>query len=311
METLASCRHDRGMWGEGELRSIAEESHGLVDRRTVLWAGFSDPYISEQLTLRRWAQVHPGVYYLNATPMTWRSRILAAVLAAGDIALVSHRTAGVLWGLEGFGGKVIELTVPFVNDPLPIGIVVHRTRRLLPAADVEGIPTTSIERTLLDLASQLPDAILEKALMSALRMNLTSPSLVAQTLIEQGGRGVKGTKRLRRVLLLTDEGATGSVAEVEAAQLIRAAQIPRPVRQHRVRLPNGSNAYPDFSWPDRMKIIEVDGFEAHGSPDQLRHDLSRQNMLLDLGWEIRRFSVDRIRHEAAIVADEITRFVLA
>ena len=311
MEKLASRRHDRAMGGEGELRSVAEENHGLVDRRTVMWAGFGDPYISEQLILKRWAQVHPGVYYLNATPMTWRSRILAAVLAAGDAALVSHRTAGLLWGLEGFGGRVIELTVPFVNDPLPKGIVVHRTRRILPAADVEGIPTTSIERTLLDLASQVSDTILEKALMSALRKDLTSPDAIAQTLKEQGGRGVRGTKRLRRVLLHTDEGATGSIAEVEAAQLIRAAPIPMPVRQHRVRLPNGSNAYPDFSWPDRMKIIEVDGFEAHGSPEQLRDDLRRQNMLLDLGWQIRRFSVDRIRHEAAIVADEITQFVLS
>jgi hypothetical protein len=298
------------MWDEGELRTMAEDRYGLVDRRTVLWAGLSDHYISTQLELRRWKQPHPGVYYLNATPLNWRGHVMAAVLAGGDDALASHRTAGVLWGLEGFWTRAIEITVPFSDEPVPERSIVHRTRRILPAAEVEGIPVTSVERTLLDLAASLPAPILEKAVMSGLRKDVTSAPSLAETLVEQGGRGVKGTRRLRQVLQLVDDGLTGSVAEVEAAQIIRDLPIPRPVRQHRVRLPNGSNAYPDFSWPKHMKIVEVDGYGAHGTPEQLREDLLRQNLLMDLGWEIRRFSVDRIRSEPLLVREEILAFVL-
>lgn len=297
------------MWDEGAIRAIAEKSHGLVDRKTTQWAGLSDHYIQLQLEQRRWRQPHPGVYYLNATPMTWRAKVLAAVLGAGDDALASHRTAGLLWGLEGFSGRVIELTVPFTSEPEPAGAVVHRTRRLLPAADVDGIPATSVERTLLDLAGILPDRVLEKVVMSALRKELTTADLIALTLAEQGGRGVKGTKRIRRVLESVDEGLTGSVAEVEAVQIIRTAPVTPPVRQHRIRLPNGANAYPDFCWPPPMKIVEVDGYGAHSTPEQLRDDLLRQNMLMDLGWEIRRFSVDRIRNEPELVRREIIEFV--
>lgn len=275
-----------------------------------MWFGLTDHYIQSQMDLRRWTQPHPGVYYLNATPMTWQARVLGAVLGAGDEALASHRTAGALWELEGFGGRVIELTVPFTNEPAPKGVIVHRTRRLLPAADVLGIPATSVERTLLDLAAVLPDAVLEKAAMSALRKKLTTTEAIALSLAEQGGRGVRGTKRLRRVLAAVDEGITGSVGEVEAAQIIRTAPVPAPARQHRIRLPDGSNAYPDFSWPRLQKIVEVDGYGAHSTPEQLRRDLIRQNMLMDLGWEIRRFSVDRIRREPALVRAEIIEFVM-
>jgi very-short-patch-repair endonuclease len=58
-----------------------------------------------------------------------------------------------------------------------------------------------------------------------------------------------------------------------------------------------------------MKIIEIDGYGAHSTPEQLRADLLRQNMLMDLGWEIRRFSVDRIRSEPEIVRAEIIDFI--
>lgn len=297
------------MWDEGEIRGLAADSHGLLDRHTLRWFGLTDRYIQEQLRYRRWSRAFPGVYYLNATPMTWEARVLAAVLAAGDEALASHRTAGTLLGLEGFRSRIIELTVPFSDRPIPEGITVHRTRRFLPASEAFGVPTTSVERTLLDLAAILPDTVLEKAAMSALRKSLTTTEAIALTLAEQGGRGVKGTKRLRRVLDAADQGMTGSVAEVEAAQIIRTAPIPSPIRQHRIRLPDGSNAYPDFSWPPLQKIVEVDGYAAHSTPEQLKHDLVRQNLLMDLGWEIRRFSVDRIRSEPGVVRSEIIQFI--
>ena len=299
------------MWDEERTRDLARRSHGLVDRKTVLRHGATDETVRTELRRGRWIRVHPGVYYLNVTPRTWHTDVLAAVLAAGPDALATHRTASRLWRLEGVGGRVIEVTVPHDGRPGPSGVLVHRTRRPLPGADTDGIPITSPERTLLDLAAFVPRAVLEKAYMSALHQKHTTPDLVAAYVEDFGGRGVRGTRKLKQVVPLADEGITASGSEVELRQIIRTCPIPAPALQLRVALPIGGNAYPDFSWPDRMKIVEVDGYDAHSTPEQLHDDLIRQNALMDLGWEIRRFSGRRIRREPLAVGEEITRFVLS
>jgi hypothetical protein len=114
---------------------------------------------------------------------------------------------------------------------------------------------------------------------------------------------------MRRIIGLVADDASGSPAEIDLKDIVIDAPLPLPVQQMWIPLPNGENAYPDFSWPDRMRIVEVDGFEAHGSPDQQQHDLRRQNQLLDLGWEIRRFTATEIREEPQRVRAEIVRFV--
>ncbi len=297
------------MWDLGRVREYAGSNHGVVDRATVLEFGGTDDIIRRQINAARWEELHPGVYYLNVTPLTWHTRVRGAVLAAGAEALASHRTAGLLWNLDGIRGRIVEVTVPYSDKPIPRQVVLHRTRRPLPSDLVVGIPTTSVERTLLDLARYLPDLFLEKALMSALRQHLTTVDSVGRSLVEQGGSGVRGTKRLRRVLALADDGITGSPSEVEVVHLIRSAPVPAPVAQLGVRLPDGSNAYPDFCWPGKMKIVEIDGLDAHSSPDRLHNDLVRQNMLMELGWQIRRFSARRVRRNPQAVRDEIVRFI--
>ncbi|MDP9143434.1 MAG: DUF559 domain-containing protein [Actinomycetota bacterium] len=230
-------------------------------------------------------------------------------MAAGPHALASHRTAAVLWGLDGISGQMIEATVPYSKLPMPSGVIIHRTRRQLPAAVVDGIPITKVERTLLDLAANLPPIILEKALMSAVHLRLTTPDMIAQCLTEDGGRGVKGTKNLRRTLGFVDDGITGSPAEVDVMRLVRVAAIPAPDCQFEIEFPDGAKAYPDFAWPHLAKCIEIDGFDAHGSPEALERDLERQNKLLELGWEMRRFSARRVRRNPDGVLAEIVRFV--
>ncbi|MEA1902738.1 MAG: DUF559 domain-containing protein, partial [Actinomycetota bacterium] len=289
----------------GEIRRFAGQNYGLIDRATALALGMTDRMIEGAVETGRWEAVHAGVYYLNVTPRTWHTEILAAVLAAGPLALASHRTASRLWTLDGVGGRTIEVTVPHDDRPLPDGVLVHRTRRILVPATVDAIPVTTPERTLHDLSPILPGAVLEKVYMSALHQRHTTPERVAEQLRVQGGRGVRGTPKLRRIVPLAHEGRTASPTEVELRQLIRRAPIPSPVHQLRIPLPNSLNAYPDFSWPDRMKIVEMDGFDSHSTPEQQHNDLIRQNMLMDLGWEIRRFTGRRIRREPETVIAEI------
>jgi len=254
-------------------------------------------------------QPHPGVYYLDAVVTTWKTEVLAATLAAGSSALVSHRTAAVLYRLDAVYGRMIEVTVPYRESPEPEGAILHRTRRPNPAAILDGMPMTPPERTLLDIAPILPERALEKATRSSVRDGLTTPEKLDLAIGIHGGRGVAGTRKLRRVVQVVSEDASGSVAEIDVKHFVMDAPVPAPVQQLRIRLPDGSNAYPDFAWPDRMRIVEADGFEAHGTPEQLQVDLRRQNQLMELGWEIRRFTATEIREEPERVCAAIIRFI--
>lgn len=288
---------------------MAAQLHGLVRRSDLVSLGATETEIQRRLGAGRLELVQRGVYYLDCVPATWKSQVLAAVMAAGPDALASHRTAGLLWGFDAVYGRIIELTVPFNEEPEPEGAVVHRTRRPNAVEVLNGIPITSPEKTILDLASILGDKALSKAARSAIRLGLSTPEKMDQVVAMYGGRGVKGTRRTRRVIRMVADDHSGSVAELDLKDIILDAPVPAPIQQLRVRLPDGSNAYPDFSWPDRIRIIEVDGFGAHGSPEQFEKDLRRQNALMDLGWEIRRFTATEIREDPRRVRDEVVRFV--
>jgi hypothetical protein len=283
--------------------------YGFLDRATFLELGLSDATASRRIRDGALERAAAGVYLLDATEPSWKGRVFGAILSAGADAIASHRTAARLWDLDGVISDVIEVTVPYVEGPLPTGFLVHRTRRPLERMLIDSIPVTCVERTLLDLAGLLPEPVLEKALMCAVRRKLTTPGQIAAVIVEQGGRGVRGTKKARRVLSRVDDGVPGSPSEVDMRRLIRSAPIPSPECQLQIKLPDGSNAYPDFAWPDRMKIVEIDGLEAHGSGDALHNDLRRQNMLMEMGWQVRRFSARAVRRERNEVIAEIVRFI--
>lgn len=293
------------------MTKLAARQHGLVDRETARTIGASGHEIRGRLALGRIEELQPGVYYLNCTPATWRTQILAAVMAAGPDAVASHRTAALLHGLEGIHGRPIDITVPYEESPEPEGVILHRTRRQIDAVVVDSIPMTTIERTILDLAGMLRDRALEKVIASSIRKKLTTVEKLDAVIGLRGGRGVGGTRRMRRVLKLVAGDISGSPAEIDMGQLIRDASVPTPVPQLQIRLPSGDNAYPDFAWPDRMRIVEVDGLEAHATPEQLAHDLNRQNQLMELGWEIRRFPARTVRRYPQEVIEEVVRFVNA
>ena len=297
------------MWDEGRLREPAKAQHGLVTRAQALHLGASDKEIIHRLSSRRLEQLHPGVYYLNATPATWKTDVLAAVLAAGPDALASHRCAAVLWGLDGISGRMIEVTVPYLESPEPQGVILHRTRRGNSRAEVDRVPVTGVERTVLDLARRLPEPVLEKAARSAVRDGFTTVELLDDTVRRSGGRGVGGTRKMRRVTAAIAYDQSASVAEIDFRHIVDNAPVPRPIQQLRVRLPGGDNAYPDFAWPDRGRIVEVDGFDAHGDPVAFQRDLDRQNQLMELGWEIRRFAATDVRNHPDRVRADLCRFV--
>lgn len=309
MDFTSRAWHFGGMWIEERIRAVAASQHGLVYRPQLLSLEVSSHEVARRLATGRIEQLHPGVYYLDSVPATWKTAVLAGAIAAGPDALVSHRTAALLWDLDAVFGRMIEVTVPFNEEPEPEGVILHRTRRVNPASVIHGIPITSPEKSLLDLAGFVPERVLQKAARSAVRKGVTTPGKMDEAIGLYGGRGVKGTRAFRRVVAFVADDQSASVSEIDLRLIVMDAPVPTPVQQLQVKLPDGSHAYPDFAWPDRMRIVEADGFEAHGTPEQLQHDLRRQNQLMDLGWEIRRFTATDIREKPDEVRAEIVRFV--
>lgn len=106
-----------------------------------------------------------------------------------------------------------------------------------------------------------------------------------------------------------DDTPTDSGSETEALYLMRRDGIPEPVLQQRFTTAEGDVIRPDFFWPERSKAIEVDGLDGHDSADKLDNDLQRQNKMMDLGIELRRFSARRVRRHPEAFVDEVRRFL--
>lgn len=286
----------------------ASEQRYLLTRDELFDLGGSDEVIESRLSRGLWMRVHPGVYQVDRRPLDWESRLLAAVLAAGPEARVSHRAALVLWGMDGIGSAPVEITMPFGNLAFPEDVIVHRSRRPTPRRECRGIPVSGPERTLLECA-RLPPMVVGKALDSAIRLGITTVDKVWLMLGLEGGRGVAGTKRLRSVLgERVHDTATDSGSEFELLHHMQRGGLPKPELGFEL-YPASGRRIPDFIWPERGKAVEVDGIDAHSSADQLDDDLIRQNELMDLGLEIRRFSARRIRRHPESVVAEIRQFL--
>lgn len=291
------------------MNAVAAGQRQLITRSEVIELGGHDRLIEDRLGQGRWIKVHAGVYQVDRRPLDWKSQLLAATLACGPSAMASHRSALVLWGLDGISTGPVEVTVDYSSLPIPRGVIAHRSRRGRERTTVDGIPVTTVERTLLDCASMLPRIVIAKALDSAIRKNLTSVDDVFDLLVAKGGRGVRGTKALRWVVReRIHDTATGSGSEFELLYHMQMAFLPRPELQHPLFTENGRRV-PDFYWPKLGKAVEVDGLDAHSSADGLEDDLRRQNDLMNMGIELRRFSARDVRRNPTGVVAQIRQFL--
>lgn len=297
------------MRGEQHTQAVAASQRFLVSRAQALDSGMSQEGIEHRVSKGRWLRIHDGVYQVDQRPLDWKSKLMAAVLAAGPDSRVSHRAALVLWGMDGISSAPVEITMPFGNLAFPEGAVVHRSRRPTPTACCQDIPVSGPERAILECCVYLPPMVIGKALDSAVRKKLTTVDRMWLMLANEGGRGVGGTKRLRGVLRdRVHDTATDSGAEFELLYHMQRAGLPRPTLGFEL-YPASGRRVPDLPWPELGKAIEVDGIDAHSSGDKLDDDLQRQNEIMDLGLEIRRFSARQIRRDPQGVVAEIRKFL--
>lgn len=237
-----------------------------------------------------------GVYAVGRPELTRYGRWMAAVLACGPGAVLSHKTAAALWGIFHERSVPIEVAVPVTSGRRCPGVRIHRREKLSPS-DVTshwGIPVMNVALTLIDLACSLDRAQLERAINEADRVDLIDPSALRAALDAYAGRpGVARLRELldRRTFRLTD-------SDLERRFLLLVSQVGLPLPLTRQRL-NGFRV--DFFWPDLRLVVETDGLRYHRTPSQQARDQVRDQAHLAAGFTPLRFTHEQVRYEEEYV----------
>ena len=265
------------------IAKLAARQHGVVSRAQLLDAGLSANQVRVQVRASRLRPLHRGVYLLGSLAGRLepaRAREMAAVLACGPGAVLSHQSAARLLGMRPTEPRPEELhvmTASQIRSRRP-GIVHHRTLRL-PKGDittVDRVPTTNAARTMVDLATAVPPRVLEQMVATALRHQLVR----ARSLRKRLDRSPPSTGiTLLRALVSEEAPAfTRSTAEEQLLKLIRASALPAPALNVRV-----AGYEVDFFWRAERVAVEVDGFAYHRSRRSFEADRRRDSTLAARG----------------------------
>jgi predicted transcriptional regulator of viral defense system len=180
---------------DAELARLAGRQHGVVATRQLSALGLARGGVAARARAGRLHRVHRGVYAVGHTVLTVNGRRMAAVLAAGPGAVLSHASAAALWDIRPTSATRIDISVRSAGGRAKRpGLRIHRTPTLQTDEITahQGIRVTSPARTLLDLASSLPRRALERALDEAeIRDLYDRRALEAVALAHAGERGAR------------------------------------------------------------------------------------------------------------------------
>jgi very-short-patch-repair endonuclease len=280
------------------VRAIARRHEGIVTRAQLLAAGVSGSAILRSLRSGRLHPIHKGVYSTQAPELATEDALLiAALMAAGDGAVLSHGTAAWRWHLIPAPPTRIELAVPRYRRP-PTRLVLHKSR--LRADDLfldARLPSTSVPRTLLDLAARYDQRALARALAEAEFHHDTRPADIQATL----RRGHPGSANLRKALARHTPGHGQARSQLE--RRFRALLI-----RHRIELPLRNEPLGPFTidclWPGRRVAVELDGRQ-HDRPHQADDDDDRDLWLRRNHYIARRYGKTQIDARPDDVIDDL------
>jgi very-short-patch-repair endonuclease len=285
---------------ERAIGALAERQHGVVSRAQLSELGLGAGAIDHRVRLGRLHPVHRGVYRIGL--LTRPGRWMAAVLACGPGAVLSHLAAAALWGIRQSGR--IEVTTP-ASHRGPKGVIVHRS----PLRDDErtthrGIPTTTVPRTLLDLSAVVRRDDLRSALRQAEQLRLTDP-LSLSDLVERYPRR-PGLAAIRALLKEATIGARVIRSELEERfqSFLLNAGLPLPQTN---QLVEGFEV--DCVWPDQRLIVELDGRAVHDTFHAFEQDRVRDRVLAAAGWHVIRVTWRQLHEEPQLVEADLRRLL--
>jgi restriction endonuclease-like protein/putative AbiEi antitoxin of type IV toxin-antitoxin system len=281
--------------------ALAATQHWVVTREQVERLGLSRSAIAHRLQSGWLHPFHRGVYAVGRPQLDERGRWHAAVLASGPDAVLSHRSAATLWGLIKSRHSLVDVTVPGGGRRRRRGIWVRRTR-VLTAADatiVDGIPVTSVARTIVDFAGLFDERSLIRVVEQAQRIGRLDVGAVSAA--AERVRGRRGLGRVRRVLAAyTTAPPVRSDFERDFLDLIAGAGLPRPQINAIVE-----GLEVDVFWPQFALIVELDGRAYHSDPTAFERDPVRDARLQRAGYRVLRVTYRRFTDRPASVIDDI------
>lgn len=268
------------------IRTLAERQHGVIANRQLLELGIGEGLVFRRQEAGLLIPLYRGVYALAHKRITREGRWMAAVLACGPGAVLSHFNAGCLWGICGSYGRIEVLRQAGGFRPGGhYGVRLHQTRRLhsYEVTLEKGIPVAAMERVLLDLAGRTDAKRLERVVVQAYKSGKLDWGRLGRIVTRR--RGCKGVGKLRQIVLEVEPEAleTKSVSEIDFLALCRKAKLPTPavnvlVEGHLV----------DFLWSTQKVIVETDSWSYHGDRPTFEKDRQTDVDLIAAGYDIHR-----------------------
>lgn len=277
------------MRSEPALYELASCQHGLITCTQALGTGLSHCQIEYRLRSGAWISITRGVYRIAGSPGHWRQSALAACLAPPGVAVASHLTAAALHGLRVSAPPVPQVTVPYGSSARSPIAEVHRARHgVSEQVTIDRVPTTTLDRTLIDCAALLGPIRLRKLTDAALHSGRTRPGRVDDGWDDvRDAPGRAGERKLRATTgPWHDSIAADSPAEVRLQRLVVQWGFPPPEAQIPVTDAEGSIiARIDLGWSSQMVGIEYDSDRWHG-PSAWAEDESRHRAIEAQGWTL-------------------------
>ncbi len=290
--------------GTAGLARRASGQLGLVTRAQAIELRCSDRVLARLCRSGQLERVHRGVYRWTAVPVSTEQAAMAACLATRG-SMASGVTAMRLFGFDpgthcaGASSAHVVSDIPRAQ-PRSSGVVVHRVRRLRRGDRTtrQGVPVTSPSRTLVDAATIVPAAALERFVGHLLATRAVTARQLEQLLEDLGrcpGRSFPGAARLRGCLERAGvKRMPESEAEHRLLMLLRDRGLPEPVLQFGVTDAGRFVGRLDTAYPQHKVAVEVDGFRWHSDPRTFRNDRRRANRLVEAGWIVLRTTVEEL-----------------
>jgi len=266
-----------------EIAALAAEQHGVVSLRQLVALGLSRQAVSKRVAAGRLHRVHRCVFAVGHRRLSVQGRRMAAVLACGPNAVLSHRAAAAHWAMLRWDGR-IEVLVPSPR-PGPPGLTVRSaTLRADEVAVEDGIPLTTPVRTLLDLATVLrPDQLL-KAVNEVHEQRRLWGAVTLEEMIDRH-RGERGVGRLRAIITEAGYGIPDRELEEAFSHFVAARRLPRPELQAPIVI--GEHHFKgDAVWRSSRLVVELHSAGHHGTAPKITRDATRDRILLMAGWTV-------------------------
>jgi very-short-patch-repair endonuclease/predicted transcriptional regulator of viral defense system len=288
---------------EALIVALAERQHAVVTLSQLQLLGLGRSGVSRRVRSGRLHRVHRGVYAVGRPSLTRHGRWMAAVLACGPKALLSHRSVGALHGIRQDNRAKTDVTVPRPSARSRPTIDVHASLTLesRDVTSVDGIPCTTVARTLVDLGDVVSRREVERAVDRAELLRVFDGRAVHDVLARAGRR--KGAGTLRAILDGYEQPKlTRTEVEERFLALCRNASLPSPVVNEPIVLDDGITYEPDFLWRAEKLIAETDGRDVHTTRKAFEHDRLRDQRLTMAGFTIVRFTWRQVTREPQRIA---------